>query len=58
MAGYLPAWKYLIMERLTTFFDWRISAVLCRYGIDLYGKLLDDLIKIIYYTAAIWTIVA
>lgn len=46
------------MERLATFFDRRIAAVLCREGIDLYAKDIDDPIKNIYYTAAIWNIVA
>ena len=58
MAGDLPAWKDLIMERLTTSLDRRILAVLFRDGIDLYAKNLDDTIKEVNYTAAIWNIVA
>ena len=46
------------MERLATSFDRRIPAMLFRDGIDLYPKDIDDPIKEVYYTAAIWNIVA
>ena len=52
-AGDLPAWKDLIMERLTTSFVRRILAVLFCNNVDLYAKELDDPIKEVYHTAAI-----
>lgn len=42
------------MERSATSFGRRILAVLFRDGINLYAKDLDDPIKNVYYTAAIW----
>ena len=39
-------------------FDRRIPAVLFLAGIDLYAKDIDDPIKEVYYTGAIWNIVA
>ena len=44
------------MERLTNSLDWRIPAVFCGDGIELYAKGQQDLIAEAYYTAAIWNV--